>query len=153
AHPAVRPGCSAAFAIDGEVEEKLVIVAEVEDPRRRPRDPAEVIKAIRRAVSETHDASAWDVVLLGPGEILKTSSGKIKRHACKAAYAGGDWNPVARLRPAGTETIQGPAAIERFLIGRLAEALEIRPDIIDPDEPFASYGLDSRTGVGLVGEL
>src|SRR3712207_8924538 len=43
---------------------RSVIVAEIEDARRRPCDPDEVIRAIRRAVSEAHDAGAWDVVLL-----------------------------------------------------------------------------------------
>ncbi len=152
AHAAVRPGCAVAFAVDGETEERLVIVAEIEDRRRHPCDPAQVIKAIRRAIADQHDANAWDVVLVAPGEIFKTSSGKVQRHACKAAYGAEEWEPIARLRrPAGTRESQ--PVIENFLIHRMAEALEVMPDAIDPDEPFANYGLDSRTGVALAAEL
>jgi acyl-CoA synthetase (AMP-forming)/AMP-acid ligase II/acyl carrier protein len=152
AHTAVRPGCAVAFAVEGQTEEKLVIVVEIEDRRRHPCDPAQVIKAIRRAISDHHDANAWDVALAAPGTIYKTSSGKVQRHACKAAYCAGEWEFIARLRrPAGSPESQ--PVIENFLIHRLADALEVMPDAIDPDESFANYGLDSRTSVALAAEF
>jgi acyl-CoA synthetase (AMP-forming)/AMP-acid ligase II/acyl carrier protein len=156
AHPAVRPGSSAAFAVDVENEEQLVLVVEIEDARRRvfpPCDPAEVIRAIRRSVSEAHDAGVWDVVLLGHGQVPKTSSGKIQRQACKAAYLAGSWQPVGRLRQHRPAVRGGVQAVEHILIQCLARALELPAETIDPDEAFAAYGLDSRSGVGLVGEL
>jgi uncharacterized protein DUF3326 len=71
--------------VEAEGEERLVIVHEVE---RHPRDSfAAIADALRRAVAEEHEVQAHDIVLLRPGSIPKTSSGKIQRHACRAGYA------------------------------------------------------------------
>jgi acyl carrier protein len=43
--------------------------------------------------------------------------------------------------------------ITTWLIGRLAAHFEIDPAEIDVHEAFTNYGLDSRTAVGLSGEL
>jgi phthiocerol/phenolphthiocerol synthesis type-I polyketide synthase D len=51
---------------------------------------------------------------------------------------------------------QGPvtaAAIQTWLVNRLAAHLEIPPEEVDLNMPFADYGLDSRTAVALAGEL
>ncbi len=106
-HPALRPSCCAAFAVDGSDEERLVIVTEVE-PHYRPASPTspgregsahthgrlpldveDVVRAIRGAVAEQHDARAHTVVLLRAGRIPKTTSGKVQRHACKAGFLEG----------------------------------------------------------------
>jgi len=106
-HPALRPACCAVFAVDGPDEERLVIVAEVEphyrpasrtspgreasahSPGRLPLDVEAVVRAIRGAVAEQHDARAHTVVLLRAGRIPKTTSGKVQRHACKAGFLEG----------------------------------------------------------------
>jgi len=90
-HSAVRPGSSAAFSVVIDEEERLVVAVEVE--RRainNGTDHLEVIRAIRRAVSETHDVPISVVALLKPGSIPKTSSGKIQRRACQGAFLRGD---------------------------------------------------------------
>jgi acyl-CoA synthetase (AMP-forming)/AMP-acid ligase II len=106
-HPALRPACCAAFAVDGTGEEQLIIAAEV-DPRyqpaidkpsdrvvrlrpngRLPLDVEAVARTIRRAVAEAHDARVHMVVLLRAGRIPMTSSGKVQRHACKADFLKG----------------------------------------------------------------
>jgi acyl-CoA synthetase (AMP-forming)/AMP-acid ligase II len=101
-HAAVRPGCCAAFSVDVDGEERVVVVAEIDagpgDPRpveRRlgqgteppmPLDRAAVITAIRRAVADYHDLRIEAVSLLKKGSLPKTSSGKIERHACRAGF-------------------------------------------------------------------
>jgi acyl-CoA synthetase (AMP-forming)/AMP-acid ligase II len=106
-HPALRPACCAAFAVDGAGEEQLIIAAEVEaryQPTTRnslegtarahpsgrlPLDVDAVVRAIRRAVAEAHDARVNTVVLLRAGRIPMTTSGKVQRHACKAGFLQG----------------------------------------------------------------
>ena len=44
-------------------------------------------------------------------------------------------------------------AIREWLVERIATQLEIAPEEIDVRETFSNYGLDSRTAVGLSGEL
>lgn len=87
-HPALRTGCGAAFGVEWDGEERLVVVHEVER-RYRELDLDEVVRAIRRAVSEEHQVQAHSVALVKHGSILKTSSGKIQRHSCRAAFLAG----------------------------------------------------------------
>jgi acyl-CoA synthetase (AMP-forming)/AMP-acid ligase II len=101
AHPAIRPGCAAAFPVTEGGQERVVVTAEIGKgykpapgaPRPEqyggPLDPAEVIAALRKAVAENHDVRAHAVVLLKPGAAPKTSSGKIQRRATKASYLDG----------------------------------------------------------------
>lgn len=84
-HPALRPGCGAAFSIEATDEDRLVLVYEV-DRQWRNADLTEVVKAVRQAVVEHHELQVYDVVLIKAGGIPKTSSGKIQRQACRAGY-------------------------------------------------------------------
>jgi acyl-CoA synthetase (AMP-forming)/AMP-acid ligase II len=85
-HPALRAGCSAAFSVEANGEERVVVVVEV---ARRPEaepDIKTVSKAVRKAVAEDHDLSVYATKLLKPGTIPKTSSGKIQRTACRNGF-------------------------------------------------------------------
>jgi acyl-CoA synthetase (AMP-forming)/AMP-acid ligase II len=106
-HPAIRPTCCAAFSVDATGEEHLIVVAEIEpqyQPAARtppdgeaharpngrlPLDVEAVVRAIRRAVAEEHDARVHTVVLLRAGRIPKTTSGKVQRHACQTSFLKG----------------------------------------------------------------
>jgi acyl-CoA synthetase (AMP-forming)/AMP-acid ligase II len=106
-HPAIRPGCCAAFSVDIADEERLIVAAEVERryqpadrdpqdqearsyPKVRPvLDVEAVVRSIRRAVAEEHDVRAYTVVLLRTGRIPKTPSGKVQRRACQASFLDG----------------------------------------------------------------
>ncbi|MBD2385058.1 AMP-binding protein [Cylindrospermum sp. FACHB-282] len=85
-HPALKPCSSAAFAVEINGEERLVIAQEVERNYLRKLDVNEVVGAIRRVVSEQHELQLYAVVLLKTGSILKTSSGKIQRQACRTSF-------------------------------------------------------------------
>jgi len=85
-HPALQPGGGAAFSVEIGGEERLVVVQEVERSYRRKLDVDEVIGAIRQAVVEEYELGVYAIVLIKPLSIPKTSSGKIQRHACRAAY-------------------------------------------------------------------
>ncbi|HWP45778.1 MAG TPA: fatty acyl-AMP ligase [Candidatus Limnocylindrales bacterium] len=92
-HPALRPGCCAAFSIDQNGEERLVIVAELEhsyDLRRW--SIKEIVGSIRQAVVENHEMHIHAVLLLKANSIPKTSSGKIQHYACRAGFLSGSLN-------------------------------------------------------------
>jgi polyketide synthase 12 len=86
-HPGVRPGCAAAFSVEDDGAERPVIVAEASTDAAP--ELAEITALIRSTVSEAHELSLRDVVLIRPGSIPKTSSGKIQRQASRAAYLDG----------------------------------------------------------------
>lgn len=80
AHPALRKNGGAAFSVvDQRGEEKLVLVQEVERTQRFQFSPGEVETRIREAISSEHDVAAHRIVLIRPGSIPKTTSGKIQR--------------------------------------------------------------------------
>jgi acyl-CoA synthetase (AMP-forming)/AMP-acid ligase II len=106
-HPALRPGCGAAFSIELGDEERLVVVQELERNATDTPPPVESVEAIgdavRRAVAEEHEAQVQQVVLLRAGSIPKTSSGKIQRRACRAALLAG------KLDVQGVSALGAPA--------------------------------------------
>lgn len=94
-HHALRPGCSAAFSVERDGQERLVVVAEAAG-NGSPLDREEVTKAVRAAVSSNHALRVYEVVLLKPRALPKTSSGKLQRHACRAGYLAGALDVVER---------------------------------------------------------
>ena len=93
-HPALRPGCSAAFAVEVKGSERLVIVQEVERSYLRKLNMNEIVGSFREAVTAEHGLQVYATVLVKPGSIPKTSSGKIQRHACRAKFLNGSLNVV-----------------------------------------------------------
>jgi amino acid adenylation domain-containing protein len=171
-HADLRPGCGAAFAVDAGGEERLVIVQEVERRRREGLDA--VITAVRRAVAEEHEVQAQDVVLVRAGTVPKTSSGKIQRRACRAAYLAGGLAVVGRgalsseaqadpeevvslIADRAALLALGPearrAALERSLRARAAAAVGIAAAAIDPAQPLTGLGLDSLGALELKGGI
>ncbi|MFD5090697.1 fatty acyl-AMP ligase [Amycolatopsis thailandensis] len=86
-HPAVRPHSAAAFAIEREDGEAAVVV--VEQAKGTEADVAVAAAEIRRTVSTAHGLRPYDVVFLAPGEVPRTSSGKISRALCRKSYVDG----------------------------------------------------------------
>ncbi|GAB3494304.1 fatty acyl-AMP ligase [Amycolatopsis cihanbeyliensis] len=88
AHPAIRRDHVAAFAVTTESgEEGAAVVAEYHARNGEDElDPAEVTKAVRRAVSAKHDVKLRGFELVRPGSVLRTSSGKIARAATREKF-------------------------------------------------------------------
>jgi len=85
-HKALRLDCGAAFTIEIDNQEKLVIVQEVERIYLNKLNFNEVFSAIREAVALHHALQVYAIALIKPASIFKTSSGKIQRHACRHAF-------------------------------------------------------------------
>ena len=107
-HIEIHSKSSAAVSVPAEVGPQLVILAEVNRRLRSGRskskvgdaspsenDCDEIIDAIRQAVSEHHELQTAAIALLAPGSIPKTSSGKIRRHACCDAILAGKLDCIA----------------------------------------------------------
>jgi fatty acid CoA ligase FadD32 len=71
-----------------DTSEQLVIVGE-RAPGTHKLDMAPVADAIRAAIAVRHGVTVRDVLLTPAGAIPRTSSGKIGRRACRAAYLDG----------------------------------------------------------------
>lgn len=97
-HLALRPNSGAVFSIQDNGLEQLIVVHEVERANLRKLDVKMVMSNIRQAVTANHKLQIDAMVLVKPGSIPKTSSGKIRRQACKSAFLTGklmvveDWS-------------------------------------------------------------
>jgi acyl-CoA synthetase (AMP-forming)/AMP-acid ligase II len=94
-HLGLRSHCGAAFTVEQNGQQRLVIVQEVERTYLRRLDIQEVVGNITEAVINNHGLQVYSTVLIRPGSIPKTSSGKIQRHACKRGFLDGNLNVVA----------------------------------------------------------
>ncbi|BDT11688.1 probable acyl-CoA synthase [Limnospira platensis NIES-39] len=95
-HDQLRPGCGAAFSIEVEEEERLVIAYEVQRQFLRKLNVEEVIGAIREAIADQHLADVFAVVLLKTGTLPKTTSGKVQRQVCRRQFLAGTLEVVGQ---------------------------------------------------------
>jgi acyl-CoA synthetase (AMP-forming)/AMP-acid ligase II/fatty-acid desaturase len=86
---ALRPGCGAAFSVDLDGEERLVVVQELSREYRDSFDEAQIRDDVVEAITAAHQVRLHALALIPHGTIPKTSSGKIQRRACRAAFLDG----------------------------------------------------------------
>jgi acyl-CoA synthetase (AMP-forming)/AMP-acid ligase II/alkylation response protein AidB-like acyl-CoA dehydrogenase/acyl carrier protein len=94
-HPAlVARGC-AAFSIDTEEGERLVVVQEVGRTSLRTLDAPGVFRAIRSVISDNHALQTHAIVLLKPSSLPRTTSGKVRRKTCRQNFLDNSLPAVA----------------------------------------------------------
>lgn len=161
---ALSPGCAAAFAVNGDDGEKLVVLAELQRNRLRQSDYRAEFAAIRARLVEECGIQADTVMLLKPGAILKTSSGKIRRSACRLAFEQQQLKAVAvdGLDNKSVVATQSPdwsvakthvkrpsTSLEQVLAGKVAALSGLAAEAIDLSQSLSSLGLDSLKAVEL----
>ncbi|MEM7345625.1 MAG: beta-ketoacyl synthase N-terminal-like domain-containing protein, partial [Chloroflexota bacterium] len=164
-HPALQPNAGAAFSVDVDGQERLVVVFELTRHHRQA-NIDEVATAIRAVVAETHELELYAVTLIRPTHIPKTTSGKIQRQACRDGFLTGALDTIGEWRSSDSNTIRRPSKgettwkptkaiqdIQAWLIRKIALSVSLAPSEIDIHTPFTYYGLDSAAAVTLSGEL
>jgi amino acid adenylation domain-containing protein len=161
AHPALRPGCGVAFAIDDGKEEQLVLVQEAAVRSEDELDKA--LQLIIRNVAETHELTAHAILLVKTGTIPKTSSGKLQRSACKNDFLNQQLDLLKEWRETGARVRHSharpsldpykPSPVEAWLIVELARRTGLGLAEIDVHQPLISYGLNSLAAVELCHNL
>jgi amino acid adenylation domain-containing protein len=157
AHPALRPGCGAAFAIEKDREEQLVVVQEASIRSDDELDKA--IQLIVRNIADVHELSAHAIILIQSGTIPKTSSGKLQRHACKNDFLSQRLDVLREWRETATPKQAAPekpslapyqrSTVETWVIEELAKRTGIEPAEVDVHQPLMGFGLNSLTAVEL----
>ena len=154
-HSALRASSGAAFAVEKDETEQVAIVQELEPGREA--DAAEAIDAIRRSVGRDLALELSTVVLVRPGSIPKTSSGKVRRSVCRQMLVEGALPVLAKWdRSEHSASCPGPAAetaatadtIEAWLVERLATSVG-NSNWLHSDLTLAQCGLDSLATVEL----
>ena len=114
-HPSLQPNSGAAFSIEVQGQEQLVIAYEVKRSYVRKitaSDVLQIARTIRRAVSDEFGLQVHHVVLLRTNSLLKTSSGKIQRHGCRKAFLNRDLKIVGHDElSTGAKSVTGGKAM------------------------------------------
>ncbi|HUD37175.1 MAG TPA: amino acid adenylation domain-containing protein [Streptosporangiaceae bacterium] len=159
-HPKLKPARAAAFTVDDGSQELAVLVHEVVKGFG-PDDAAAVVKAIQAAMSTEHGLRLHEIVLVRPGSIPRTTSGKIMRSGCRDKWLAGSLATVhssqgGPARGMATEPSpqqsgdrSAPAALARII----AQGLGLWPVPVPDDVPLVSLGLDSLRSVSLASAL
>ncbi len=169
AHVAV--GLGAAFAIESDREEKLVVVHQIEREHRKA-DFDEVISAIRTAITEEHELNPQTIVLIKPASLPITSSGKVQRQRTRDLHLSGELQVLAQWTagPAPSELATAPAPnfltgilqtppeqlhskITTWLVQWLTIRADLNPGVMQPTTSFAELGIDSLTAMEISQEL
>jgi acyl-CoA synthetase (AMP-forming)/AMP-acid ligase II len=89
-HPTLRRHCGAAFTVvDEDNDERLILVQEVERAALHRISIEEVAGCIREAIFNEHEIAIDKVLLIHPGAIPMTTSGKIQRSLTRKLWQQG----------------------------------------------------------------
>ena len=164
-HPAVRTAGAAAFCVDLGDREELVVAAEVHRRALEGIDADALCARLTEAIVEAHALPVHAVVLLTPGQLPKTTSGKTRRLACRSLFALRGWKEVARRVLSVPGTPQRSEELRREALGldaaarlpwiistlhdEVARLSGLARDALAPYEPLTRYGVDSLGAVWL----
>jgi 8-amino-7-oxononanoate synthase/acyl carrier protein len=140
----LRPDAGAVFTVEADGREQLVVIHEIE--RRKQGNLGSVFNAIRRAVSAEHDLALDAIVLIKAGTVPKTSSGKIRRRACRDAYLDGSLEIIGQWHM-GDELDTTPDVVEEEEVAAAEPTPESQPtpEIVEPKNEI----LEQRIRPGL----
>jgi acyl-CoA synthetase (AMP-forming)/AMP-acid ligase II len=95
----------AVFAVEAEDGERIVAVFEA-----KRAVPAGEARRVLRAVAEAHGVKLNELMLVAPGQVPRTTSGKVRRRACRDLYLAGALKPAPAPRQAATPSLLVAAA-------------------------------------------
>jgi len=149
----VRKGRVAAFAVNDQGLEGIGIAAEISRSVQKILPPEALIKAIRQAVAEAYQEAPCVVVLLNPGALPKTSSGKVQRSACRTRLADGSLDSYAQFPDQAVQAGEGAlaSALQQQIAAIWCEQLQV-PQVA-ADDHFFLLGGNSISATQVVARL
>lgn len=86
-HPDIQPNAAAAFSVETEQGEALMIVSEVRRVAQTPDDEKVIKNKMAQSVGLAFGLIPHEILLIPPGKLPKTSSGKIQRLKAREIFA------------------------------------------------------------------
>lgn len=158
-HFSLKPNCGAAFSVDIEGEEQLIIVHEIERSHIRTLNVKAVLSAIRKSVTNYFDLTIHTILLLKTGQIPKTSSGKVKRRQCKLNFLNHSFQIVGSSfdqydsNISSSDILDLAETMQGQFMRCLSTILKIKPSDMDMTQSLNSSGIDSLLAVDLKNHL
>ena len=179
-HPLLEMSFGAAFAMEDQGSQHLMLVVEV--ARHGETNFTPVLQAVREAVLNEHGLALHTIVLVRSGMIPKTSSGKVQRRACRTAFLARELKALAEyhsrtvessvatgtVRPETPSRSQVSAAASSLahhvpssplssVLGTVCQYAIVLGGAalsdVTPDTPLSALGLDSLQRVELAAML
>ena len=160
AHDGIRQGCVAVFGFEEEGKEKLCVVCEVERAFVK-KDHDKITQAIIENVIRENELGVSAVLLLKPGRIFKTTSGKIQRRKTKQAFLSCLLPEVFRWEAVTVHSekelifsaVHGSGTLRDQLKAWAAQQLGKDTSQITEDINFSSLGFDSMQAISATTSL
>ncbi|WP_433663910.1 AMP-binding protein [Nocardia sp. CA-128927] len=130
-HPALRRGRCAAVGLDVDGTEALAVLLEV-DASKLDVTLDELETSIRQTVSQSYGLDTHRVEFLSPGQLPRTTSGKVQRLKAKDMFLA---------EPEIAES--APLSVIDQLTHWLANQTGVEPATLDAEKPMTTLGLDS----------
>ena len=113
----ISGGRCVAIAVPDDGVEKLVVIVELKKRGDSHDDVIQRLEAVKRevtsAISTSHGLSVSDLVLVSPGSIPITTSGKVRRAQCVEMYRRAEFTRLDALdTPAPLDTLDTPAPLD-----------------------------------------
>ncbi len=166
AHPNLnKTNGAVAFWIENAGKEQVILAQELISDTSTTADFKKIVKAIRRAITETHQIDLYGVILLSKSTLPRTSSGKLQRKECQQQYLN-DTLPIIYqdIKVGNTQEENGKAMselqqkhavnqIKQEFIQQIANVLSVPADVIHLEDSLSEYGFDSINIVQLMEKL
>lgn len=169
AHPDIRAGGLAGFAIPGPQGEEIALLVETKDAGLSNERLDAIGNAVIERIRKAHGVSVGAVGVGAPGLVKKTTSGKVMRSACRQAWLDETLKvrivrgpAAAAVEPGALDELKAALAeatgAERKIIleGALIELATQHLKLAKPpaaDTPLDELGIDSMQAVELAEEL
>jgi acyl-CoA synthetase (AMP-forming)/AMP-acid ligase II/acyl carrier protein len=165
----IEPNGVAVFGNDNPAG-TFVVAAEMKRDKLVNPDSQQIINAIDQAVTTFFGLVPYDILLLSPQAIPRTTSGKIQRSKCTKLYKEGAFETIASrlelealVKPLSTQNSHPSpvlikdgdgAAIRAYLVALIAEkAGHSYADRIHDDAELTEIGIDSLRAMELVNTI
>ncbi len=96
---ALATGGGAVFQRQAPHDEEVVLVQELTRQGVRQADLPALQAAVRALVIERHGIALADIVFIKPGQLPRTTSGKVRRNRCRELYECGGFEPLDAVEP------------------------------------------------------
>jgi thioester reductase-like protein len=154
-HAKIRKGRVMALGVTVDLQERLVIIAEIYSTTHTKHD--EILHAIKTNLSTNYSIKAHDIVLIKARQMPITTSGKISRSKGRQMYLNNEFNVVARkktsvstLRQKSDTIIDNPKP--STLIKSIVEEVIGQP-IHNPRESLFTYHITSIEIAALIDRI